>query len=176
MGTSDNEFTNTRTNWAGLDWKQAQAQLLALLSDYQFMRFEEVRLSKSKRADLVVVRNSGSEIIYGVIEVKSYRKISNSVKVKALDQVCRYLNLLYQQTWNSQKYGKLPKKYFAAVVFTHDYPSSFQSEVTGQHISVLDQKLAELSEVFVCTPENLVSSLLNKNMVGLKQQSLDDYY
>ena len=157
MGNFDNEFNSTRTKWAGLDWKQAQGQLLALLSEYQFMRFEEVRLSKSKRADLVVMRNSGSEIIYGVIEVKSYRKISNSIKVKAIGQVCTYLNLLYQQTWDSQKYGKKPKKYFAAVVFTHDYQSSFQSEATGQQIAVLERDLAEMAEVFICTPENLGS-------------------
>ena len=160
-----------------LQWQEAQSAIAYLLSSFEFMKFEELRLSKSNRADIVIIYKSEAEVIFGVIEVKTYAKISNSIHINAIEQVCRYIGKLFESVNKNNRWGNRDKRYFGAVVYTRDYPirNIIGEDQFSDHIPIELLKSKKL-EIFVSTPEKLIDNLQKRNLCGYSQNSLKDYF
>lgn len=166
-----------RSEWAQLQWQEAQSTIAHLLSKFEYMKFEELRLSNSNRADIVVIYKSETEVIFGVIEVKTYSKINNTIHKNAIEQVCRYIDKLFQSVNENNRWGHRSKRYFGVVVYTRDYPirhvintEQFSSKIPTELLT--SKKL----EIFVSTPEKLIDNLQKRNLCGYSQNSLKDYF
>ena len=76
----------SRSEWVSLNWQWAQKAVGRLFHLFGYTIFEEARLDKSKRADIVVNKNKGNNVIFGIIEIKTYDKASRSLQDKAMIQ------------------------------------------------------------------------------------------
>lgn len=168
----------TRSEWSNLKWQDSQSYLGQLLNSFDFMKFEELRLSKGSRADIVVIRKTDEEIIFGVIEVKSYAKINSSVEKSAVKQVCRYITNLFELVNNNSKWGNRRKRYFGSVIFTNDYPISMISKSQDTIAEIIPTHISSNEDVhiFSSRPEELIGILQSKNLCGYNQNSLKDYF
>jgi hypothetical protein len=168
----------SRSNWANLNWKEAQHQIGLVLHTAGFIKFEEKSLGNSNRADVMVIRSTPSEIIFGIVEVKTYRNVTPSMAEKAMKQSCRYLTACYNQVDGNQRWGKKNKRYFATVVFTRDYPNVIFDGSYSQYKAHLPSGLIEnnLVEIFSSVPEQLIKKLQDRHLLGPNQNSLNDYY
>lgn len=172
------EIPSSRADWAKLSWQEAQLNVAKILQEYGFMRFEEKRFENSKRADIVVIKNSETEVIFGVVEVKSYRRISWSIEVKAMKQVCNYLAIIFDKHHTNQRWGNKTKRYFAATVFTNDYPGLFSSHSKIDYKKQLRNRLIEWEyvDLISTTPDHLIQNLISRDLAGYKQDNLDSFF
>ncbi len=166
-----------RSEWAVLQWQEAQSTIAYLLSSFEYMKFEELKLSNTNRADIVVIYKSDSEVIFGVIEVKTYSKINNTIHKNAIEQVCRYIDKLYQSVNENNRWGNRTKRYFGVVVYTRDYPIRNKIRTDQFSTNIPDELLTTKKlEIFVSTPEKLIDNLQKRNLCGYSQNSLKDYF
>ncbi len=177
-GDEVHNFPQRRAEWAALDWKSAQQNIALMINQAGFLKFEEKSLSKSNRADVMVIRSTNSHVIIGIIEVKSYNKITTKIAIDAVKQSCRYITAVYNSFKNSKKWGNKINKYFCAVVFTKDYPDILFRPRVKQFTKALPEKLVNsgLIDIISCVPENLLKQLQTKGLVEPVQETLDAYY
>lgn len=176
MSTESNpiKIPQSRSEWASLDWKNAQQKIALILNLAGFMKFEEKTLGKSNRADVMIMRSTNSQVIFGIIEVKSYKKITTKVVKNAFLQSCRYITAIYNISKGNKRFGNKKKRYFAAVVFTKDYPVIYKPK--NEKFREYLPKDLELIELISCVPENLMKILQAKGYTALKQNSLEEFY
>jgi hypothetical protein len=171
-----NFIPTSRSDWANLNWMEAQKLIGLILNHSGFMKFEERKISKSNRADVIVIRQTKTRVIIGVVEVKSYQKISEKIAQEAMIQTCRYIQTIYELFNN--RWGNKSKQYFGVVVFTKDYPNILHRTDLDAYGSQLPFDLLNNNSIdlFTCVPENLLKLLQLKGIAGPIQDSLEDYY
>ncbi|MCE7733287.1 MAG: hypothetical protein GPJ54_00320 [Candidatus Heimdallarchaeota archaeon] len=168
----------SRSEWAQFKWQESQSLIAALLHSYNFMKFEELKLNAGSRADIVVIRRTDDEVVFGVIEVKTYSKINSSIEKLAFKQVSRYISNLFDIVNENQKWGKRRKRYFGSVVYTNDYPISVNFKSQESIEKVLPANITSKNDIhiFSSRPEVLIRKLQEKNLCGYTQNSLDGYF
>jgi hypothetical protein len=178
MDFQNRPFPISREEWASLNWKDAQGQLGSLIKSAGFMKFEEKSLSKSNRADLMVIRSTKECVYIGIIEVKSYRRITRKIASDAVVQACRYISAIHQSVLNRYNWKDKNKVYFGVAVFTKDYPNILFNPQISQFKEYLPKELIEDKRVVLlsCVPENLLKSLQVRGLASPIQNSLDKYY
>ena len=172
------DIPSSRSQWAKLEWQQAQKTIGLLLNLYGFMKFEEYNLGDGKRADLLVWRTSSGQITIGLIEVKTYQKISPSIEAKALQQVLTYFKIFAEEIKASNQWNSKTIRFFVCVIFTKDYPS-LPSKLTKHHLgsNFTEERLHKDNiDVFVCTPERFILELVSRSLVHPSQQDLKKYF
>lgn len=168
----------SRLDWANLNWKDAQHKIATILNKAGFMKFEERTLTKSNRADVVVTRSVNNYVIFGIIEVKSYKMITTKIAKNAIIQSCRYVTALYNISKNNKRWGNKQKRYFAAVVFTNDYPDIIFNPNVKQFSDYLPSNLVKHQriELIICVPEKLIKILQTRGYATIPQNTLDEYF
>jgi hypothetical protein len=142
------------------------------------MKFEELKLNAGSRADIVVIRKTDEEVVFGVIEVKTYSKINSSIEKLAFKQVSRYVSNLYDLLNENHKWGKRKKRYFGSVVYTNDYPISVEFKSQKSIKKEFPSNVTSKNEIhiFSSRPEVLIRKLQERNLCGYTQISLRDYF
>lgn len=168
----------SRSEWAQFKWQESQSLIAALLHSYNFMKFEELKLNAGSRADIVVIRRTDDEVVFGIIEVKTYSKINSNIEKLAFKQVSRYISNLFDLVNENRKWGNRRKRYFGSVVYTNDYPISVRFESQESIAKVLPSNVTSKNEIhiFSSRPEVLIRKLQEKNLCGYTQNSLDGYF
>ena len=176
--SNNNEIPDNRQEWSKLDWMEAQSKLGTLLLEHNFIKIEEFRFSNGKRADIILERNTENAIYFGIIEVKTYKKLTRKIEKDAINQLCRYMNMLYKKVKNNNKWGIKSKYFFGVVVYTNDYPGIPIPLNSKEVEAKLPKDLIKNNNfsLFSCTPENLITKLNNRNLTGLKQKKLGDFF
>ncbi len=164
-----------RSDWARMGWQSAQEAVVKLLQDHGYMVFNEKRVYNG-RVDGVVIRKTPGVVYIGIIEVKHYKKVSNSVREKAMFQSLKYLRSVFDDM--SRRYPAREQHYFLATVFTNDYPTSGNSLFVSKfmdHVPEFIKQRAAIS-ILSCTPDQLVRSLRERNLIQSHQQNLDEFF
>ncbi|MHA2098179.1 MAG: hypothetical protein ACW99A_05795 [Candidatus Kariarchaeaceae archaeon] len=174
----EDKLPNGRTEWATVKWQQSQSLLGRLLNSYNFMKFEELRISTGSRADIVVIRTTQDEVIFGIIEVKTYTKINSTIEKNAIKQICRYVSNIYDLISENSRWGNRNKRYFGSIVYTNDYPVSTSANYDKLFNEHLPDELLEKNNVhvFITRPEELIKILQKQNLCGYAQDTLTDYF
>ncbi len=168
----------SRSDWASFDWKEAQNQVGLLFKKNGFKIFQEKKLENNKRADIIVIKENPTMVIIGVIEVKCYQKISRSLEKSAMRQALNYLEDQYTLSENNYNWRRKNKKYFACVVYTRDYPTSFLRHTINNYDQFDKIKNIEKNSLylFYSTPNTVMDKLKNYIYIENKQQRIDDFF
>ena len=164
-----------RSDWTKLSWQDAQETVVKMLQEYGFMVFNEKQVYNG-RADGVVIKRHSSKILIGIIEVKHYKKVSNSVREKAMFQSLKYLRSVFDDM--SRRYPQRMQHYFLATVFTNDYPTSGNTLFVKKFMDQIPQFIKDRAEITVLssTPDQFLSVLKKKGIIEAKQQNLDEFF
>jgi len=169
---------STRSEWAALSWQDAQHEVARLINHYGFMIFEEKQLDQKQRSDVLVIRNDNDKVIFGIIEVKAYQNVTRSLQRKAMIQAVKYLNSVFIDAINNQRWGNKQKEFFVTVVYTNDYPAAFFQHHKADYENFLDKELVEnyTLSLFSSTPNSFIRKLRQYTGYGHKQSKIDDYF
>lgn len=172
----ENGVPNSRQEWANLEWKEAQVMVGNLLNNSGFMKFEEKRIGLTKRADVLVIKNNPIDVVFGIIEVKCYKKVNPSLVNKSIIQACKYVKILYPLVINNNRWGNKEKKFFVAVVFTNDYPVSLGKIIVNNYLNYLPKELKEGIPIIISTPGQLLKKLAYEKLLPDYESKLDDFF
>ena len=168
----------SRSEWVSLNWQWAQKAVGRLFHLFGYTIFEEARLDKSKRADIVVNKNKGNNVIFGIIEIKTYDKASRSLQDKAMIQACGYLSSLYSKVIQNKRWKSKSIQFFIGIVFTKDYPVTLYYPKIENFKNYLPSELYDNYKINVIAdiPENLRKELLKRNLLELGSKKLSDFF
>ncbi len=168
----------SRSEWVSLDWQWAQKAVGRLFHVFDYTIFEEARLDKSKRADIVVTKNKSNKVIFGIIEIKTYDKASRSLQDKAMIQACGYLSSLYNQVIQNKRWKNKSIQFFIGVVFTKDYPVTLYYPKIENYKIYLPKELYENHRIDVIAdiPENFRKEMLKRNLLDLGSKKLSEFF
>ncbi|MDH5402336.1 MAG: hypothetical protein OEY49_07590 [Candidatus Heimdallarchaeota archaeon] len=167
----------TRKDWAILSWNEAQSEVGLLLKQQLFVRFDEYKLG-NKRADIIAYKIFDNKILFGIIEVKTFKKISPSIENKAMEQACNYLSKYFDIVENNSKWGNKAKIYFVATIFTNDYPASFSDIYQNKYTKLIPKILVDEERVYLisCRPRELIPNLRRLKLLNYDQNKLDKFF
>jgi hypothetical protein len=167
----------SRSEWASLEWQWAQRAVGRLFHVFDYTIFEEARLDKSKRADIIVNMNKGKKVIFGIIEIKTYDKASRSLQDKAMIQACGYLSSLYQQVIHNKRWKNKSIQFFIGIVFTKDYPVTLQFSIANYR-KYLPTELYDNFKIHVIAdiPENFKKELFKRKLLDPGSKKLSDFF
>lgn len=168
----------TRSDWATLDWSSAQKKVGLLFHSFGFTKFEEKRLGRSKRADVVVYRSLSKKVIFGIVEVKAYGRASHALQQKTLKQASTYLELLYQEVKDHNRWKHRELQFFISIVYAKDIPLIFHRYSKNDIQTFISRKLYDNHhiDIFSTIPEQLEQKLLDAGLIEPKASSLDDFF
>lgn len=176
------DYTSTipksRSEWVSLEWQWAQKAVGRLFHVFGYTIFEEARLDRSKRADIVVTRNKGSKVIFGIIEIKTYDKASRSLQDKTMIQACGYLSSLYNQVIHNKRWKKRNIQFFIGIVYTKDYPVTMHYPKIDNYRKYLPKILYDNYQIHVIAdiPENYRKEMLKRNLLELGSKKISDFF
>ena len=178
LHNSSDSYPTQRSYWATLDWSDAQSEVARMLNYANFMKFEEKNLGNHKRADVVVIKRSSSKVVFGIIEVKCYKKITPGIEKNAMQQACNYLQLLHNMVKDNNRWNSKPNNFFAATVFTKDYPNRPGNHNPSMYHEILPKQLVKngLVSLISCVPEMILGELYNRGLLSKEQSSLKNYF
>lgn len=168
------QIPSSRSEWAKLEWKEAQTAVGELLHHRGFMKLEEMRIGRG-RADLVVIRKIEKSAVVGIIEVKCYNRITPKLQLSSMKQACKYLSQLYLDFQNNGYWKRKKIRYFIAAVFTKDYPVRDYALSPKERIDHLPNDLFEIP-IILCSPDRLLSRLEDRNLMGNVYDPLDSFF
>lgn len=176
------DYTSTipksRSEWVSLEWQWAQKAVGRLFHVFGYTIFEEARLDRSKRADIVVTRNKGNKVIFGIIEIKTYDKASRSLQDKAMIQACGYLSSLCNQVIHNKRWKNKHLQFFIGIVYTKDYPVTMQYPKIENYRDYLPKELYDIYQIHVIAdiPENYKKEMLRRNLLELGSKKISDFF
>ncbi|MHA2503565.1 MAG: hypothetical protein ACXAE3_11930 [Candidatus Kariarchaeaceae archaeon] len=170
------DIPSSRSDWAELDWKDAQSHVGQYLKLSGYTMVEEMHFDDHKRADVVVYRQYADRMIFGIVEVKCYSKVSQSLERSAMEQALGYLESLYSQVNLQKRWSTKKKSFFAAIVFTKDYPAIDRHEISFYQNRINEELYVEHPVLISTTPDSLLKRLSHHFPAHNTQTSLDDFY
>ncbi len=163
--------------WYNMNWNDAQNAVGRLCHEFGFIKLQEKVLTNGKRADIIVFSNKTEKNVIGILEIKTYTKISKYNVKAALSQVSSYLIELHKQIKNNQRWNKNKLHYFIAVIYTKDYPLNdftfTKQTIKNKLTSVLDSIPVS---IIICRPEDLKKELLILKLIKQENRNLDEYF
>ena len=168
----------SRSEWASLEWQWAQKAVGRLFHVFDYTIFEEARLDKSKRADIIVMKNKDTKAIFGIIEIKTYDKASRSLQDKSMIQACGYLSSLYNQVIQNKRWRNKNLLFFVGIVYTKDYPVTLHYPKIENYREYLPNELYDNYKVHVIAdiPENYKKELLKKKLLDPGSKKISDFF
>lgn len=155
-------------NWDQLSWSEAQHAIVEFLHENGFMSFHEMPIYGG-RADGFVIKKEESRVTKMIIEVKHYKRISDSTVINAVNQGLSYLKSILRSDESSREKSNKEYRYILLVVFSNDYP------VKRINPNSFNLEYPYPVEVIYCSARNL-KEILQKHGIIQNQTNLDDYF
>ena len=167
----------SRSDWASLDWKEAQLAVADLLNKHGFVTLEEKRFENHKRADVIIKKDLGERVIIGVIEVKCYQKITRGLELSAMEQAVRYLKQQYGISKTNHRWRNKQIEFIVAVIYTKDYPVSFLHHTIDNYSKILPESLISSHKITLMssTPNTFIDKLELISPVA-RQTKINDFF
>ena len=165
----------SRHDWLKLNWNQAQRAVVELFHENGYTSYHELSLTNG-RADGFVIKKKPDEIIFGIIEVKHYNNVTKNLQYKSVKQALKYLNAVHDKV--SSKYTKIPVRFFIAVIFSKDYPSSGISVNLEAYKTHVPKPIAEKKNltIIVSSAGKLLRVLKHLHLLEAPQTELNHYF
>ncbi len=105
------------------NWRFAQSQVAELLKKNNFSIWEEYRINKKNRVDILAKRKIREDVVYIIVEVKDYKKVTGNDEKRFMDQLKNYVKELIIREKNRLSLEKILLHYtfIGYLIVTNDF-------------------------------------------------------
>lgn len=121
------------------------------------------------RADGYVIKKSEESITKMIVEVKHYKKITDTTVRNAIKQGLNYLETIIQEDKKFRDRSSKDFRYVLLVVFSKDYP------VKLMNVEMLGNSTSYPIEIIYCSVKNLRETLQKHRLIDI-QMGLEDFF